>query len=102
KHGLDLPVASLLGRAAGRIALDEEDLAKLRVPLRAIGQLRRQSLVVAPALPGELARLAGGLPSLGGAHTLVGDLARGGRIFLEGLGKTIVEDRKSTRLNSTH
>src|SRR6266545_2342308 len=99
KHRLDFPVASLLGRAPRRIALHEEDLAKLGVPLGAVGQLRRQALVVPPALPGELACFAGRLAGLRGAHALVRDLARGGRILLEGLGEAIVDDLLHEPLN---
>src|SRR5262249_8659330 len=63
---LRLAIASLLGRAAGGIALDEEELAILWVALRAVGQLGRQSLVIAPALARQLARLARGFPRLRG------------------------------------
>src|SRR6266850_2456630 len=89
---LRLAIAPLLGRAAGRIALDQEQLSVLRVALRAIGQLGGQTLVVAPALARQLAGLARGLARLGGAHALVDDLARGGGIFLEGLGQLLVDD----------
>jgi hypothetical protein len=37
--GLRAAVAPLLGRAAGRVALDDEQLAVLRLPLGAVGQL---------------------------------------------------------------
>ena len=39
---LEAPVAALLGRAAGRVALDDEDLAALGVALLAVGQLAGQ------------------------------------------------------------
>ena len=51
-----------------------------------------QPLVVAPALAGQLARLARGLARLRRPHALVGDLARGRRILLEGLGEAVVDD----------
>ena len=92
QHRLGLAVAPLLGRAAGRVALDDEQLAVLRIALRAVGQLGGQPLVVAAALARELARLAGGLARLGRAHALVDDLAGGGRILLEGLGQLLVDD----------
>ena len=38
---LEGPVAALLGRAAGRVALDEVELAPLGVPLLAFGELAR-------------------------------------------------------------
>src|SRR3989441_538842 len=92
QHGLRLAVAALLGRAAGRVALDQEQLAVLRVPLRAVGQLGGQALVVTPALARQLPGLAGGFSRLSGAHALVDDLARGRRVFLEGLGQLLVHD----------
>src|SRR2546426_7520388 len=85
--------------------------------------------VVPPALARQLPGLAGGFSRLSGAHALVDDLARGRRVFLEGLGQLLVHDllhqplevgvaelglrgrpddraqdrdRKSTRLNSSH
>ena len=39
---LEAPVAALLGRAAGRVALDEVELAAGRVALLAVGELARQ------------------------------------------------------------
>ena len=42
QDGLEPPVAPLLGRAAGRLALDDVDLALGRVALLAVGQLARQ------------------------------------------------------------
>ena len=71
-------VAALLGRPAGGVALDQEELARRRVALRAVGQLAGQVVVVEPLLPGELARLARGLAGLGRVHALLGDLPRGG------------------------
>src|SRR5262249_4141898 len=70
--------------------LDDEELAVLGIALRAVRQLGGQTLVVAPALARELARLAGRLTSLSRAHTLVRDLARSGRIFLERLRPSLV------------
>src|SRR5262245_11935098 len=92
EHRLDLAVAALLGGAARGVALHEEQLAELRVTLGAIGELGGEALVVAAALAGEIARLAGGLAGLGRAHRLVGDLARGGRVLLEGLAEPVVDD----------
>ena len=39
QDGLELPVAPLLGRAAGGVALDEEELGELGVALLAVGEL---------------------------------------------------------------
>jgi hypothetical protein len=92
EHRLRLPVASLLGGAAGGIALHEEDLAELGIALRAIRELGREPFVVAAALAGEVARLASRLARLRRAHRLVGDLSRGGRVLLERLAETVVDD----------
>src|SRR3989454_12736572 len=48
--------------------------------------------VVPPALARQLPGLAGGFSRLSGAHALVDDLARGRRVFLEGLGPLLVHD----------
>ena len=65
---LGFAVARLLGRAAGRIALDDEDLGAVAGVARAVGELARQ-----PELPGRrlaadlLFRLAAREPLLGAA-----------------------------------
>ena len=59
QDGLEAPVAPLLGRAAGRVALDDVDLAERGIALLAVGELARQRAAVERALaPDELARLA--------------------------------------------
>ena len=56
---LEAPVAPLLGRAAGRLALDDVDLAERRIALLAVGQLARQRAAVERALAAdEVAGLA--------------------------------------------
>src|SRR5262249_27705285 len=92
EHGLRFPIPPLLGGAAGGVALHEEDFAELRIALGAIGELGRQPFVVASALARQLPRLPRCLPRLAGPHALVSDLARGGRVLLEGLGQAIVDD----------
>ena len=42
QDGLEVPVAALLGRAAGAVALDDVQLALGRVALGAVGQLAGQ------------------------------------------------------------
>ena len=67
-------VAALLGGAACRVALDDEDLGARGVALLAVGELARQAGAVERALAaGELARLAGGLAR---AHGLACTSAR--------------------------
>jgi hypothetical protein len=67
-------VAALLGRAAGRIALDDEEFGLGGVALLAIGQLAGQRGDVERALaPRQFARLARGLAGGGGLDDLADD-----------------------------
>ena len=59
QDGLVLPVAALLRRAAGRVALDDEQLRQRRIALLAVGQLAGQRAAVERALAArQLLRLA--------------------------------------------
>src|SRR4051812_1412832 len=101
KHRLCVAVAALLGRAAGGVALDDEDLAQGRVLNRAVGELARQARVLERALAaGEVARLARGRPRLGGGDGLADDLARVGGVLLEELGELLVDDRGDEALHA--
>ena len=72
KDGLDPSVASLLRRSAGGISLDKEDLALLRISLRAVGQLARHAGSRHRGLSlHHLAGLAGGAAGGGGKHDLL-------------------------------
>ena len=74
---LRAPIAALLGRAAGRIALDDEDLRQRRILLLAVGELARQARDIERALaPGHLARLARRLARARGLDDLGDDGAR--------------------------
>ena len=56
---LEAAVAPLLGRAAGRLALDDVDLAERRIALLAVGELAGQRAAVERALAAdEIAGLA--------------------------------------------
>ncbi len=72
---LDSRVAALLGRPAGGVALDDEQLALLRIRRLAVGQLARQSAASEQALAtaGGVAGLPCGEPGDGGALCLAGD-----------------------------
>ena len=86
QDGLEAPVAALLGRAAGRVALDEEQLAVARVLLGAVGQLAGQGQALERALADDqLARLAGGLAGAGGGQALLDDAPPVGRVFRQEL-----------------
>ena len=59
---LEPPVASLLGRSAGGLALDDVELALRGIALLAVGELAGQAAAVERALaPHQVARLARGL-----------------------------------------
>ena len=69
---LDLAIAAGLGRAAGALALDQEELAALRVARAAVGQLARQAAAGQCALAAhEITRLARRLSRLEGLDHLV-------------------------------
>ena len=71
QHGLGVAVAALLGRAAGGVALDHEQLGQRRVLDRAVGELAGQRRVLERRLAaGEVARLARGLAGALGLHGL--------------------------------
>ena len=77
QHGLELPVAALLGGAAGGLALDKKQLRELRVALGTVRQLSRQVRCVQRTLAaGEIARLTRRLPRSRGFDTFAEDLAR--------------------------
>ena len=60
QHRLGVAVAALLRRAAGRVALDDEQLRQRRVADRAVGELAGQGRVLQRRLaPGQVASLAG-------------------------------------------
>src|SRR5215218_1477045 len=98
---LRVAVAALLGRAAGGVALHDEDLAQRRVLDRAIGELARQAGVLERALaPGEITRLARGRARLRCRDRLADDLARLGRVLLQELGELLVDDRGDEALHA--
>ena len=87
---LEEPVARVDGRAAGRVALDEEELGGLGVADLAVGELARQRRALERALAaGQLARLARGLARARGVDRLLDDLLRVLRVLLEELGELL-------------
>ncbi len=76
-------VATLLGGAAGGIALDDIQLGQGGVALGAVRELARQPAAGERALADGLARLARGLAGAGGVEALVDDPAGNGGVFLQ-------------------
>jgi hypothetical protein len=74
QHRLEFAVAALLGGAAGRVALDDEEFGLGRIALLAVGELAGQRGDVERALAaGQFARLAGGFARGGGLDDLADD-----------------------------
>src|SRR5262249_38307018 len=91
---LESPVAALLGGAACRIALDDEELGCLGVVDRAVGELPGKRHPVERRLASrQLTGLARGLARAGGSDRLVHDLARVGRVLLQELREAGVDRR---------
>ena len=91
QHRLERAVAALLGRAAGRVALDQVQLAVLGVALLALGELAGQSRPVEGTLAArEVARLPGRLPGARGVEDLRGDALGVLRVLLEERGEPLV------------
>ena len=97
EHGqdrLEAPIAALLGRAAGRVALDDVELAALRVALLAVGQLAGQRRALQRALADDqVARLAGRLAGAGGRQRLLDDAPAVARVLLEVLADALGHGR---------
>ena len=87
-------VAAVLGRAAGGVALDDEQLALLGVTAGAVGQLAGETATAQEALAvaGEVAGLARGESGGGGVDGLADDDLALGRIALEPGGELVVDD----------
>ena len=87
---LEAPVAALLRRAAGRVALDDVQLAPGRIALLAVGELAGQRQPVERALAeDEVAGLAGGLAGAGGRQALLDDPPAVARVLVEVLGEAL-------------
>ncbi len=90
---LEAPVAPLLGGAAGRFALHQEQLAALRVLLLAIGQLAGQAAGIERALaPRQVAGLARRLAGARRVDRLADDLAPHGGVLVEVLAQLVVDE----------
>ena len=84
-------VARLFRRAAGRVALDDEELRQVGILDRAVGELARKRRVLERALATrELARLPSGLAGVAGGNGLLDDLPSLGALLLEELRELLV------------
>ena len=94
QDGLEATVATLLGGAAGRIALYDEQLAVGRILLGAVGELAGQRAAVQGALAADqLLGLAGRLARPRGVDGLADDPAGDRRVLLEVCSEGLVDGR---------
>jgi hypothetical protein len=97
---LEAPVAPLLGRATGRLALDDVDLALRRVALLAVGEFSRAAAAVQGALAAhQVARLARGLAGPRRIDRLADDALGHRRCLFEILPELVVDDRLDDALD---
>ena len=89
---LEVLVARVDGGPAGRVPLDEIELAALGIGRLAVGEPAGQAAARERALAGDLARLAGRLPCAGGVDRLRDDLLALVRVLVEELGELLVDD----------
>ena len=93
-------LAALLGGAAGRVALDEVELAERRIGERAVGELAGQVADVERRLAArEIARLARRFARARRRHRLFDDDVRRARMLLEVRREPLVDERLHRRLD---
>ena len=93
-------VAALLGRAAGRLAFDDVDLAQRGIALLAVGELAGQRAAVERALAAhEIARLARRLARPRRVDGLRDDPLGDRRVLLEERAELVVDDRLDDALD---
>ena len=101
QNGLGGPVAGLLCRTTGGVALYQEKFALGRLARLAVGQLAGQGHVAGEFLflRHEVTRTAGGFACLGGTHPTVEPILGGLGVFLEHLGQKFIDNRLHGTLN---
>ncbi len=98
QHRLERAIAALLGRAAGAVALDDEQFGFRGVALLAIGELAGEGRHIERALSArELARLARGLARRRRLDHLADDDPGLRRMLLEPILQRLVDDRLDHR-----
>ena len=84
KDRLVVAVTALLGRAAGAVTLDEEQLRESRIALLTVGELSGKRARIERAFsPRQLARLARGFAGTRSVDDLLDDAPRLARVLLE-------------------
>ena len=97
---LRAPVTPLLGRTAGAVSFDDEELRERGVLFLAVRELAGQRAGIERALPPhELARLARRFPRPRGLHDLVDDAAGHAGVFLEVRAELFVDHLLDPRLD---
>ena len=97
---LEAAIAPLLGGAAGRIALDDVDLALRRIALLAVGELARQHAAVERTLaPHQVAGLAGRFTRARRVDRLLDDALGDDRVLFEERAQALVDDRLDDALD---
>ena len=92
QDGLGVAISALLGRAAGRVALDDEDLGERGVAHGAVGELAGKRRVLQRRLaPGQVACLSRRVSRARGVDRLGDDAARLARVLLEELAEQAVD-----------
>src|ERR1051326_7127648 len=98
---LEAPIASLFGRTAGAVALDDVQLAQRGVALGAIGQFAGQPATRHRALAHRFAGLPGRFARAGRGQNFVNDAASGGRILFQKTQQPVIDDRVNDALHLT-
>src|SRR5207247_8479724 len=97
---LVLASAALLGRPAGRVSLDDEELREHRVPFLAVGELPRQAAAVERALAArEVLGLTCRLAYAGRLDALQDHTPALGRMLFEVDGEAIIHQRLDRALH---
>ena len=97
---LEAAIASLLGRSAGRLALDDVELAQRRIAFLAVGQLAGQRAAVERALAAhQVARLARRLAGARRVDGLADDPLGDRRVLFEVRAELVVDDRLDDALD---
>ncbi len=93
KNRLVTPVAALLGRATGRIALDDVKLGQVRIALRTIRQFSGKTATGQRAFADCLPRFAGGFAGARRRQHFVKDPFRDRRVLIEERHQPVVNHR---------